>query len=112
MAALAVTDRNFQAEVLESNQPVLVDFWAPWCGPCRAMSGVVDEIAGTLDGRAKVVKVNVDDSTESAARYGIQSIPAFAVFVGGELKSGTTGAVPPQTLLDLVEDQLNASASS
>ncbi|MEM0925802.1 MAG: thioredoxin [Planctomycetota bacterium] len=106
MKASSVNDVNFQTEVLQSAQPVLVDFWAPWCGPCRAMSGVVDQVAETLDGRAKVVKVNVDESTESASRYGIQSIPSFAVFVGGELKGGTTGAVPVETLVDMVETHL------
>ena len=106
MKASSVNDVNFQTEVLQSAQPVLVDFWAPWCGPCRSMSGVVDQVAETLDGRAKVVKVNVDESTESASRYGIQSIPSFAVFVGGELKNGTTGAVPGETLVEMVETHL------
>ncbi|MEM6472860.1 MAG: thioredoxin [Planctomycetota bacterium] len=106
MPAKAVDDKTFPSEVLQSDQPVLVDFWAPWCGPCRSMTAVVDKLAADLEGRAKVVKVNVDESAEAASRYGIQSIPAFAVFVDGELKTGTTGAVPETTLVELVESQL------
>ena len=107
MSALKVDDQNFDSEVLRSGEPVLVDFWAPWCGPCRAMSGVVEQLASEVKGRAKVVKVNVDDAGDSAARYGIQSIPSFAVFHHGELQDQTVGVVPKSKLLDLLEPHLN-----
>ena len=102
MSALKVDDRSFQETVLNSTEPVLVDFWAPWCGPCRMMGPVVDELSSEVDGEAKVVKVNVDDASETAARYGIQSIPAFIVFQDGEVKEHVTGVLPKQSLLDLL----------
>jgi thioredoxin 1 len=107
MSATKVDDRSFQAEVLDSSQPVLVDFWAPWCGPCRAMGEVVEELAMDVDGEAKVVKVNVDDAAEIAARYGVQSIPSFVVFHDGEAKDQTGGVVPKQKLIDLLRPHLN-----
>lgn len=82
---LNVTDATFDAEVLKSDQPVLVDFWAPWCGPCVQLGPVIDQVADATVGRAKVAKVNVDDSTATAARYRIRAIPALLVFKGGEV---------------------------
>ncbi|MFN3189595.1 MAG: thioredoxin [Aureliella sp.] len=107
MAASKVDDRNFEQEVLGAKVPVLVDFWAPWCGPCRMMGGVVEELANELEGRAKVVKVNVDEAPEMAARFGVQSIPAFKVFHEGEVQGQQVGVVPKQSLLDLVEPRVN-----
>ncbi len=98
MSALTVTDRNFRTEVLESTQVVLVDFWAPWCGPCRMMSPVVDELAKDLGDQAKVVKVNVDDAAETAAKFGIQSIPTFAVIKNGEVQVQLGGVQTKETL--------------
>jgi len=83
---LTVTDANFDAEVLKSDKPVLVDFWAPWCGPCIQLGPVIDQVADATVGRAKVTKVNVDDNQQVAGRYRINSIPALLVFSGGELK--------------------------
>ena len=87
-----VTDTNFQAEVLESDRPVLVDFWAPWCGPCRAMAPQLEQAAGHLAGRALVVKVDTDAETELASRFQIRSIPTMAVFQGGREVTRVTGA--------------------
>ena len=83
---LTVTDANFDAEVLKSDKPVLVDFWAPWCGPCVQLGPVIDQVADATAGRAKITKLNVDDNQQVAARYRINSIPALLVFQGGELR--------------------------
>ena len=83
---VTVTDANFDAEVLKSDKPVLVDFWAPWCGPCVQLSPVIDQVADATVGKAKVAKVNVDEAQQLAAKYGINSIPALLVFKGGEVK--------------------------
>ena len=107
MSAIKVNDQSFETEVLNSSEPVLVDFWAPWCGPCRAMSGVVDDVATELNGQAKVVKANVEEASQAAARYGIQSIPAFAVFQNGEVKNQTMGVMPKEKLLGLLTPHLN-----
>ncbi len=103
MAALKVNDQTFSEEVLQSQQPVLIDFWAPWCGPCRAMSSVVDEVAHEVSGKAKVVKVNIDDAPDTATEFGIQSIPSFVVVQGGEVQKTVTGVVPKQALVDLFD---------
>ena len=81
-----VTDASFDSEVLKSDKPVLVDFWAPWCGPCIQLSPVIDQIADATVGRAKITKVNVDDNQQLAARYRVNSIPALLVFKGGQFK--------------------------
>jgi thioredoxin 1 len=83
---LTVTDATFDAEVLKSDMPVLVDFWAPWCGPCIQLGPVIDQVADATVGKAKVAKVNVDESQQLAAQYRINSIPALLVFKGGQLK--------------------------
>ena len=102
-AAAPVTDANFKQEVLESELPVLVDFWAPWCGPCRMVAPVVDEIAQQYDGQVKVVKVNTDDSPSVASQYGIRSIPTLMVFKGGQRVDMVVGAVPKATLANTLE---------
>lgn len=107
MSATKVDDRSFQTEVLDSDRPVLVDFWAPWCGPCRAMGAVVEELAQEVEGHAKVVKVNIDEAGETAARYGIQSIPSFVVFEKGEVKDRTVGVVEKRKLASLLEPHSN-----
>jgi thioredoxin 1 len=101
------TDTNFDQEVLESDIPVLVDFWAPWCGPCRLVSSLVDELAEELNGKLKVVKVNTDENQEIAVKYGIRSIPTLGIFKDGNIVDGIIGAVPKQTLKSKVLPHLN-----
>ena len=91
---LTVTEGTFDAEVLKSEQPVLVDFWAPWCGPCMQLSPVIDEIALAKAGQAKVAKVNVDDNAQLAVKYRVNSIPALLFFKGGVVKDQLVGRAP------------------
>ena len=93
-----VTDATFQTEVLDSSVPVLVDFWAPWCGPCRAIAPLLDELAGEYAGKAKVVKINVDDHQAVAQRYRVSSIPNLIVFKNGQVAQQIVGAVPKSRL--------------
>ena len=101
------TDTNFDQEVLKSDIPVLVDFWAPWCGPCRMVSPLVDELAEELSGKLKVVKVNTDENQEIAVKYGIRSIPTLGIFKNGNIVDGVIGAVPKQTIKEKVLPHLN-----
>lgn len=89
-----VTDATFDAEVLKAKEPVLVDFWAEWCPPCRAIAPALEEIAQSMNGRVKIVKLNVDENPATAAKYGIMSIPALMLFKNGELASRQIGAAP------------------
>ncbi|MBQ8161671.1 MAG: thioredoxin [Clostridia bacterium] len=101
MAVVTITESNFDQEVLDSKEPVLLDFWASWCGPCRMMSPVVDEIAETTPG-IKVGKVNVDEEMDLATRYGINSIPALLVFKDGEVANQSVGVQPKEQVLELL----------
>jgi thioredoxin 1 len=89
-----VTDANFDGEVLKSDKPVLVDFWAPWCGPCRMVAPIVDELSDEYDGKVKFVKLNTDDNIKTASTYGIRSIPTLLVFKGGEVAGQIVGFRP------------------
>ena len=90
----AVTESTFEQEVLQSDKPVIVDFWAEWCGPCHAVSPVLDKIAEERDGQLKIVKVNIDEEQQLAMRYGVQSIPNMILFESGEPKASAIGAQP------------------
>ncbi|MBE9036907.1 thioredoxin [aff. Roholtiella sp. LEGE 12411] len=98
-----VTDSTFKQEVLDSNVPVLVDFWAPWCGPCRMVAPVVDEIASQYEGQLKVVKLNTDENPQVASQYGIRSIPTLMIFKGGQKVDMVVGAVPKTTLANTLD---------
>ena len=102
-----VTDTNFDTEVIQAEKPVLVDFWAPWCGPCRMVAPVVEELAEEYDGKVEFVKLNTDDNPKIAAKYGIRSIPTLLVFKGGETVGQIVGFRPKSDLkkrLDAVVD--------
>jgi thioredoxin 1 len=97
-----VTDSSFDAEVLKSDLPVLIDFWAPWCGPCKAIAPVVEDLAKEYGGRLKVVKMNVDDNPQTPSRYGVRGIPNLIVFKGGQVKEQIVGAVPKAQLVKAI----------
>ena len=101
-AIIIGTDATFDAEVLKSDLPVLVDFWAAWCGPCRIIAPVVDEIAETYKGKLKVVKMNVDENGQAPQTYGVMAIPTLILFKGGQLKEKVVGVLPKAKLVDLV----------
>ena len=103
-----VTDANFQAEVIESSEPVLVDFWAPWCGPCRVIAPALEEIVEERDD-LRVVKLNVDDNQQTAARYNVLSIPTLILFRNGEVAHQIIGAMPKKRLVQEIEPALSAA---
>jgi thioredoxin 1 len=98
MAVGKVSDANFESEVLKATSPVVVDFWAEWCGPCRMIGPALEEIAGSLGNKVKIVKLNVDENPNTASKYGIMSIPTLMIFKNGELASRQIGAAPKQKL--------------
>jgi thioredoxin 1 len=98
MALGKVSDSTFDSEVLKATSPVVVDFWAEWCGPCRMIAPALEEIAGSLDGKVKIVKLNVDENPQTAAKYGIQSIPTLMIFKNGQMASQHLGVAPKQKL--------------
>ena len=100
---IVLTDENFAAEVLQSDVPVLVDFWAAWCGPCRMVAPIVEELAGEYDGRAKVGKLDVDTAQKTAQEYGIRSIPTLLIFQGGKVADQVIGAVPKTQITEKLD---------
>ncbi len=98
MSVEKVSDTTFESEVLKANGPVVVDFWAEWCGPCRMIAPALEEIAGSLGGKVKILKLNVDENPQTAAKYGIMSIPTLMIFKDGQMASRQVGAAPKQKL--------------
>ncbi len=107
MKPLQITDSTFQTEVMNSQTPVLIDFWAEWCGPCRMIAPIVEELAKEYDGKLKVGKVDVDANPQISMDFGIRSIPTLMIFKGGKVVDQIIGAVPKRTLVDRVSAQLN-----
>jgi thioredoxin 1 len=107
MADIVETSEDtFDADVIETETPVLVDFWAPWCGPCKMVAPVVEELAEEYDGRLKVAKVNVDDNPQLAMKYGIRGIPTLLIFKGGEVAEQVVGFLPKQALAEKLDSVL------
>ncbi len=103
---LIVTDKNFNDDVLQSETPVLVDFWADWCGPCKSIAPVIEDIARDYDGRLKVRKLNVDDNPESTSNFGVRSIPMLAVFKNGEVQETLVGVQPKAKLEQMIKQYI------
>lgn len=107
MAACTVTDQTFEKEVLEAEIPVLVDFWAAWCGPCKIIAPIIDEIAKELEGKVKVCKINVDENPIIPGRYGIRAIPTLIIFKNGEPVEVIVGAVSKSVILNALNKALS-----
>ncbi len=103
---ISINDSNFESEVVNSSIPVVVDFWATWCGPCRKLSPVVDEIAQAYEGKVKFVKVNVEESIETAKKYSISGLPSLLIFKNGEAVERMTGLMPKSTIISNVEKHI------
>jgi thioredoxin 1 len=107
MHPIQITDSNFEAEVEKSDLPVLIDFWAVWCGPCRMIAPIVEELAGEFDGKAKIGKLDVDNNPGVASKYGIRSIPTLLIFKGGKKVDEIVGVVPKPMIVSKLNAQLN-----
>ena len=106
MSTTHVSDASFEADVLKSNQPVLVDFWAEWCGPCKTIAPVLEEIAQELDGKLKIVKVDIDRNAQTPKKYGIRGVPTLMLFKDGQVAATKVGAEPKRKLLDWVNSNI------
>ena len=104
MATKDITDENFETEVLKGEKPTLVDFWAEWCGPCKQISPILEEIASNEDNKVTIAKINIDENPRVATDYGIRSIPTMLLFNNGELKDTKVGALPKQELNDWIKN--------
>jgi len=106
MAIVEVTDANFSTEVLSAEEPVLVDFWAEWCGPCKAIAPALESLAKSMKGQLTVAKVNIDDNPETPSKYGVRGIPTLILFQSGEVAATKIGALPPHKLSEWIEETL------
>ena len=105
MATKAITDNSFEAEVINSTEPVLVDFWAEWCGPCRALGPKLEEISNELDGKVKIVKLNIDENPNVTSKFGIRSIPTMMLFKGGQSVATLMGNQPKESIVNLINSK-------
>lgn len=103
---ISTSDSNFEAEVLQSDIPVLVDFWAEWCGPCKMIAPILDDIAAEFDGRVKVAKLNIDDNPTTPPKYGVRGIPTLMLFKNGEVDATQVGALSKSQLVSFLNDNL------
>ena len=106
MATIQVTDSTFEEEVLKSDKPVVLDFWAPWCGPCKAIAPILEQISDEQGDKIKIVKVNVDDNQKYAADFGIRSIPTLLIFNKGELKNQIVGSIPKAEIEKFIMEEI------
>mgnify|MGYP001801748436 CR=1 FL=1 len=106
MSSVAVTDTNFEEEVLKSDKPVVVDYWAEWCGPCKQLSPVVDELADDMKDSVKVVKVNIDEAPEAPTKYGVRGVPTLMIFKDGQVVDTRVGGMPKSQLQEWIEGQV------
>jgi len=99
MKPITITDENFENEVINSTKPVLIDFWATWCGPCRMIAPIVEELAGEFNGKVKIGKLDVDNNQQTSINYGVRSIPTLLIFKGGKVRDTIIGAVPKSNIV-------------
>ena len=111
MSTVKVTDESFQADVLGSEQPVLVDFWAEWCGPCKQIAPALEQLAAELEGKVKIAKLDIEQSPTTPSRYGVRGIPTMMLFKGGQMASMKVGAMPKQKILEWLTEAGVATAA-
>ncbi|MEM9289511.1 MAG: thioredoxin TrxA [Pseudomonadota bacterium] len=106
MATTTITDDSFESDVIQSDKPVLVDFWAEWCGPCRQIAPALEEIAGEMGEQVTIAKINIDHNPDAPTRYGVRGIPTMILFKGGEVQATKVGAQPKSKIVEWIEDNI------